>query len=122
MVKLLFAVRKLAHLSDEEFHRYWREEHGPLARKNLSRMRVKRYVQNHTADTPLNGAVRQSRGAAEAYDGMVEVCWDSMEDVEAALSDPEGVNASLELPEDEQRFIDLGRSCRSFVTEEVFLG
>ena len=31
MVKIVYCISKLPHLSNEEFHRYWREVHGPIA-------------------------------------------------------------------------------------------
>ena len=122
MVKMLFAIRRLLHLSPEEFHRYWREDHGRLAQKNLPALRVKRYVQTHTIDTPFNEVLRESRGGGEPYDGVVEIWWDSVEELEAAFSTPEGVQASEELLEDEKRFIDLPRSSMWFAEEEVFIG
>jgi hypothetical protein len=32
MVKLVMAIRRREDLRNEEFHRYWRDEHGPQAR------------------------------------------------------------------------------------------
>ena len=122
MVKMIFAIRRLPHLSPEVFHRYWRENHGRLARKNLPALRVKRYVQTHTIDTPFNEVLRESRGGGEPYDGVVELWWDSIEDLEAAFATTEGVKASRELLEDEKRFIDLPRSSMWFAEEEVFIG
>jgi len=75
MIKMVFAIRRLPHLSPEEFHRYWREDHGRLAQKNLPALRVKRYVQTHTLDTPFNEVLRESRGGGEPYDGVVEIWW-----------------------------------------------
>ena len=34
MVKLTFTLRRLPHLSREEFQRYWREQHAPLVEKH----------------------------------------------------------------------------------------
>ena len=122
MIKMLFAIRRLPHLSPEEFHRYWRETHGRLAQKKLPALRVKRYVQTHTIDTPFNDVLRESRGGGEPYDGIVEIWWDSIEELEAAFATPEGVQASEELLEDEKRFIDLQRSSMWLAEEEVFIG
>jgi uncharacterized protein (TIGR02118 family) len=121
MVKMIFVIRRLPHLSPEEFHRYWREQHGSLAKKNLPALRVKRYVQTHTLDTPLNEVMRDSRGGGEPYDGVVEIWWDSVEDLEGAFASPEGAQASEELLEDERRFIDLPRSSMWLAKEEVFI-
>lgn len=122
MVKMIFVIRRLSHLSTEAFHRYWREKHGPLARKHLPALRVKRYVQTHTVDTPFNEILRESRGGGEPYDGVVELWWDSIETLEEAFATPEGAQASQELLEDEKKFIDLPRSSMWFAEEEVFIG
>ncbi len=53
----------------------------------------------------------------EAYDGITEVWWDSLDDLVAALRTPEGQAASQALLEDERQFIDVPRSF-IFLTEE----
>jgi hypothetical protein len=65
----------------------------------------------------LNGLIRQSRGAAEAYDGITEVWWDKIEDLVGVLQTPEGQKINMLLAEDEGRFVDLKRSA-VFFTEE----
>jgi len=110
MVKLVFCARRLPRLSREEFQRYWRETHGPLVRRHAPVLRIRRYVQVHTLDTPMNAALRASRGGPEEFDGVAELWWDALEDLQAAVSTPEGQAAGLELLEDERRFIDLACS------------
>jgi len=121
MVKLLFVVRRLPHLTRQEFQRYWLEKHGPLAQRLLPLLGAKRYVQSHTLETPFDDLLRQSRGGGEPYDGLVEVWWNRIEDLEAAFATAEGVRASEELLEDEKRFIDLGRSALWFAQEHTLL-
>ena len=111
MVKLVFCARRLSHLSREEFQRYWRETHGPLVRKHAATLRIRRYVQVHTLDTPVNDALRESRGAVpRAYDGVAELWWESVEELGAGVNSPEGRTASLALYEDERNFIDHSQS------------
>jgi uncharacterized protein (TIGR02118 family) len=110
MIKLVFCLRRLPHLSRTECQRYWRETHGPLVRRHAATLRIRRYVQVHTLDDPLNDALRASRGGPEPFDGVAELWWDSREDLAAATSSPEGRRASAALLEDERRFIDLARS------------
>jgi uncharacterized protein (TIGR02118 family) len=117
MVKLVFCARRLPHLSREEFQRYWRETHGPLVRRHAPVLRIRRYVQLHTLDHPVQDGLRASRGGPEPYDGVAELWWTSLEDLLAAQSDPAGRRAGRELLEDERRFIDLARS-PLFVGEE----
>src|SRR5205823_4291014 len=79
-------------------------------RRHAGTLRIRRYVQVHTRDDPLNGVLQASRGGPEPYDGVAELWWESREDLQAATASSEGQRASLELLEDERRFIDLERS------------
>lgn len=110
MVKLVFCLHRLAHLSREEFQRYWRETHAPLVRNHAETLRIRRYVQIHTDDDPINDALRSSRGGPEPFDGIAELWWDSIDDLAAASGTEAGRRAGRELLEDERKFIDLGRS------------
>jgi uncharacterized protein (TIGR02118 family) len=117
MVKFVYCVRRLPSLSPAEFRKYWLENHGPYVRQFAKALRAKRYVQSHTLDTPLNVAAQQPRGSQEPYDGITELWWDSLEEVIAASSSPEGQEANAMLAQDEARFCDLPR-CSVFFTEE----
>jgi len=121
MLKLVFALRRLATLSREQFQKYWLETHGPLVRRHAQVLRIRRYVQLHTVDDPLNSVLRESRGAEEPYDGVAELWWDSREDLELTLATPEAQQAARELLEDEKRFIDLARSALWLATERPIL-
>jgi len=113
MVKLTFVLRRAPHLSREEFQRYWREQHAPLVAKHRETLEIRRYVQLHTLETPLNAGLQRTRGGPDAYDGVAEIWLDSLDwpQTEAAQA------AGLELLEDERRFIDLANS-PIFVGEE----
>ncbi|MBW2062151.1 MAG: EthD domain-containing protein [Deltaproteobacteria bacterium] len=122
MVKLVFCLRRLPHLTSEEFQQYWLERHGPLVRKHARAMRLKRYIQVHTfSDNPVNDQLRSGRGGPEAYDGVAELWWESFEDLAAAYSTPEAQKAAEELLEDERRFIDLEKSPLWYAQEHVIV-
>jgi uncharacterized protein (TIGR02118 family) len=110
MVKLAFCLVRRSDLSREEFQRYWLETHGPLVRSHAATLRIRRYVQLHTSTTPLNEALRASRGGPQEFDGIAELWWDSIEDIAAATASEDGQRAAAALLEDERRFIDLARS------------
>jgi uncharacterized protein (TIGR02118 family) len=115
MIKLVFCLRRLPHLSRAEFQRYWRETHAPLVRRHAATLGIRRYVQLHTLEHPTQDALRASRGGPEAYDGVAELWWDDVGDL--ARTDDDWRAAALTLLEDERRFIDLERS-PLFVGEE----
>ncbi len=74
-------------------------------------------MQTHTLSTDLNAPLATSRGTVEAFDGLAEIWWDSLEAFVAASTSDEGQRANAILAEDETRFIDLARSS-IFLTEE----
>jgi uncharacterized protein (TIGR02118 family) len=117
VIKVVMALRRRDDVAAEEFHRYWREEHGPLARGLLEPLNLRRYVQTHTVDTGLNQQLAAARGTVDAFDGVAELWWDSLDDLVAAFGSEEGLRANAELAADEARFIDLERSSL-FLTEE----
>jgi uncharacterized protein (TIGR02118 family) len=104
MVKLIYCISKKPEMSIEEFQRYWREVHAPIAAKIPG---VRRYVQCHVVPETYGGRT------APGFDGAAELWWDSMDAMRAAMGTPE-VQAALE---DEKNFIDHTRVA-SFVTEE----
>ena len=115
-VKLVFCCRRKPELSLEAFHETWLSDHGPLVRRLQAQIPgMQRYVQSHLIPGPASEMLTQSRGAAEPYDGITEVWFESLESLgdtsEAAL------DAGRQLLEDEGRFLDLPR-CAVFLTEE----
>lgn len=122
MIKLVYCLRRLPRLSREEFRRYWWEVHGPLVRDHAAALAIRRYVQVHTLDGPVNEGLQASRGSSEPYDGVAELWWESTEELAAAARSPAGQRAVQALLEDERRFIDLGRSALWVGEERVVVG
>src|SRR5262245_25987147 len=102
MLKLIFCLRRLPHLSRDQFQRYWREVHGPLVRRHSAALNIRRYVQAHTLSDPINEALRAGRGSDEPFDGVAELWWESRTHFEAAVASDPGRAASQILFEDEQ--------------------
>ena len=112
MIKLTFCVKRRPDITKEEFDRYWYEHHAKLVKKNASALKIKRYVQVPVLDRPsAQESIRKSRGAMSLeFDGIAELWWESFEDLVAGGKSKEGRKASLELLEDEKKFIDLSKS------------
>jgi uncharacterized protein (TIGR02118 family) len=104
MVKLIYCISKKPELSVEEFQRYWRDTHGPIAGRIPG---LRRYVQCHVV------SALYEQGRAPAYDGAAELWFDDMDALRAAMASPE-VRAAME---DEKNFIDHSRVA-SFITTE----
>ena len=103
MVKIIYCITKKPGLSDAEFHRYWKDVHGPIAARIPS---VRRYVQSHMI--PGGNEIRPAD-----YDGVAELWFDDIEALLAAAFSPEAMAAI----EDEKHFIDHSHTA-FFVAEE----
>lgn len=121
MVKLVFCIHRQSHLTHEEFLRYWLDEHGRLAISLVKDLRVRRYVQLHTIETPLNDLFAAPRDALDPFDGIVELWFDSLEVVEEMIATRPGRRAGKLLLEDERNFIDLDRSHIFFAREHELI-
>ncbi|HUY63071.1 MAG TPA: EthD domain-containing protein [Acidimicrobiales bacterium] len=79
MVMLTCLVRRKPGMSPEQFHRYWREHHGPLVASTESGSHVVRYEQHHRAledygsqdDGGFDGVTVQWFESRAAYDAHV---------------------------------------------------
>lgn len=103
MVKIVFLVHKRADLDREDFRRYWRETHGPIAARLPG---LRKYVQNHALQGP--------DASNPEYDGFTELWFDDVESFQRALESPEAAAAF----EDAAEFQDMER-LPSFMVEEV---
>ncbi len=118
MIRLVFLLRRKAGMSLEDFHGYWRAQHGPLVASHAQHLDILRYTQSHRLDDPVNEAMQKARGGMEQeYDGVAELWWASEEALMARLATPEGEAAGAALLEDERRFIDLEQSPLWFTHE-----
>ena len=123
MVKLIFTLRRKQGMSRDEFQRYWREEHAPLVLRHAETLRISRYVQTHSRDTDMDEALSAVRGTPlRTYDGVAELWWESLDELLAASSSEDGQRASMELLEDEQRFIEMKSSPLWLGEEHVVIG
>ncbi len=94
--RIVFPLRRLPHLSREEFQAYWFDVHGPLVASHASTLGIVRYQQVHTREE-----TRPTR--VPCFDGVAEL----LVDPARASTDRAAVAAaSNALLEDERVFID----------------
>ncbi len=103
MMKVVYVLFKKEGMSGEEWRRYWRETHAPLAKKMPG---LRKYVQNHALPDP--------EGGEPEYAGFGEIYFDGPEAMQQALGTSEG-QATLD---DVPKFCDPDRS-KPFVVEAV---
>ncbi len=121
MLHLIFCLRRLPHLSREQFQRYWREQHAPLVRSHAAALGIRRYVQAHTADHPVAMGAAATREAPEPYDGVAEL-WSHPQELLVLTQKQTGIEAARALLDDERRFIDLARSPIFCAEDNVVIG
>lgn len=118
MIKMVFCVKRLASISEDEFYEYWLNQHGPLVKSKTDALNIKQYVQSHTKHAELGSAVSSARGMLQtSFDGLAELWWDDYESLEAVLGTEDGQAASALLAEDEAKFIDMKASTIFFTQE-----
>ena len=120
MIKLVMCLHRRSDLSREQFLDYWKNKHGPFFQQNAATLRSKRYVQGHTIDSPLNDAMKSSRGMQPEFDGVAEVWFESEQDLMQAMNSAEGQKLSAALLVDEGNFIDHSKSSAFLVGEHEF--
>ena len=94
MLHLLYFITRKPSLSEEEFHRYWKETYGPIAARIAQTWR---YEQSHRI--PLEGT-------NSPYDGAAEAWIEDQTAMDALRTSTEYVNGALV---DEPNFIDMNR-------------
>ncbi|MGH7804419.1 MAG: EthD family reductase [Candidatus Binatia bacterium] len=87
-VKNIELVVRRPDLAVEEFHRYWRVHHGPLAARIAP---IRRYVQSHSIDDP----------ATRRYDGIASTWFDDVDAMRASAATEE----YRQTREDEDNFV-----------------
>lgn len=118
MIKMVFCVKRLVSVSEDEFYDYWLNQHGPLVKSKTNDLNIRRYVQSHTKLVELGNAISSARGMLQtSFDGLAELWWDDYESLDAALSTESGQAASTLLAEDEAKFIDMEASTIFFTQE-----
>jgi uncharacterized protein (TIGR02118 family) len=120
MIKVSFVMRRLPHLSREEFQAYWRDKH-PMAvpEEAIPTLGVKRYIQVHTLDIEARDLVVGPRtGLEEPFDGIAELWVESEEALKRDWSSDAAKQILQAFFEDEQNFIDWSRST-ILVSEEI---
>ena len=87
MTKAVFVLHKRPGMGRDEFRRYWRDVHGPIAAKLPG---LRKYSQNHSLPDPSQANL--------PCDGIAELWFDSAEALQAALDSPEVAATMADIP------------------------
>ncbi len=86
MIKVVAVLCKRPDMSREEFVRYWREVHAPMAQRMEG---VRRYVINPTREAFAMGE--------PPFDGVAELWFDDAAAARAAFASPAGVATTQDI-------------------------
>ncbi|KAJ5103178.1 hypothetical protein N7532_003707 [Penicillium argentinense] len=119
LVRVTVVLYRNPALTEDEFHRYWSEVHGPLVRGWLARHGIVKYTQNHTP-SKLRQIMSQMNWQNDAVnfddaDGTGEVWMESLESFGAATKDPYYIEKVVP---DEKYLLDVSRIRMSIGYEE----
>ena len=107
-VKNVEFITRKPSLAVDDFQRYWREVHGPIAAQIPV---IRRYVQSHTRPSAYE------RGRAPAYDGVAITWFDDTQAMRASAATAEYVRTRA----DEPSFIAPGDPPFIITTEHVIV-
>lgn len=109
--RIVFPLRRLPHLTREEFQAYWFDVHGPLVATHADALGIVGYQQVHTRQETRPTTV-------SCFDGVAELWVDpTRRSADAAAV----IAASNALLDDERTFIDLANSPVWIAEEDVRL-
>jgi uncharacterized protein (TIGR02118 family) len=106
MIHALYFLARKPSYGEAEFHRYWRDVHGPLAAKVKT---FRMYVQTHRIP---------SEGANSPYDGAAEIWFDSLEQFAGMRTNREYLDGAFI---DERNFVDFTRVERMATRDHVIV-
>ena len=123
MIKISYLMRRLPHLSLEEFQAYWSVKHPQAAPEDaFSTLGVKRYVQVLPIETEARKLVIGPRaGLEEPFDGIAELWVESIESLACDWSTQKAKDYIEIFFKDEQNFIDWKRSTILVSEENVVI-
>ena len=107
MIKSIALAHRKTGLTREEYNRYWKEQHAPLAAKLIPG--VRKYVQNHFVEIP---------GIEYEGDGIVEMWYDNVESFNKAMEFIHS-DAGKELVIDGDKFAEMKSGGLWIVEEHV---
>ena len=107
MIKSIVVAHRKPGLNLDEFNKYWKDEHGPLAAKLIPG--VRKYVQNHLVAIP---------GIEYEGDGIVEMWYDDIESYQKSMEYLRSGEAR-ELAEDGAKFADMSKAKVWIVEEHI---
>jgi uncharacterized protein (TIGR02118 family) len=110
MIKVVRFIKRRKDLTQEQFKDYWLKEHSKLEKMVIERTPTRKIVASFATGDMIGGS-------EPPFDGMVELYYDSIEDMKASFA---GDIPSIMLA-DEKNFVDHSEPPVRAVTEEYLM-
>ena len=122
MLKITYCMRRLPHLSREEFQTYYRRTHTRvLSPEDAGHLEMRRYVQLHASSEEDCDGLDMDRGGEPSFDAIAEIWLDDHDVWEQKWNSEEGRAVLRQLMDDEKNFVDWSRSVMTCSRELVFI-
>ena len=122
MLKITYCMRRLPHLSREEFQEYYRRNHPRvLSNEEGAKLAMRRYVQLHARSEADCDALDLGRGGEPSFDAIAEIWLDDHEAWRTHWDGEEGRALIRKLMDDEAKFVDWSRSVFTCSREVVLM-
>ncbi|ETS75803.1 hypothetical protein PFICI_12747 [Pestalotiopsis fici W106-1] len=115
-------IKRKPEISEEEFHKYWTEEHPAIVNEWLAKHGVVKYVQYHLPSSfrAQSEQVWTELGSDHVsdFDGHVVLTVPNLDALKNALADP---YYKSHVQPDEAKFIDAKGCYRTFGYEQIYI-
>ena len=117
MVKFMQCIRRRPALTAVEFRRYW--DHYKTLWLELARAsQAKRMVTSIGLDIDSNNTIQLARGTRVAFDGVLELWWESGEQITKYIQDPALRDLLASMRRLQEELVDMTDSSFFFAAEE----
>ena len=118
MIRFINCIRKLSHISSEQFREYWNDpKFDAIIDRVMEYTGATGHAKNLTLMVEANELMQKKRGgSAQPFDGVLEYWWDNAPQLNAVLNSPQCDVLMKSMLEYQKQFVDLEKSC-AFFTE-----
>ena len=119
MIRFIHCMKRKDGVSTEEFRRFWNSaEYNGLLDEMLGHAMTVGVRKSLTLDIEFNKALQAERNAKQAFDGVIEILWQSGADLAGLLGNAEVERLTRAMEDIQSRYIDFNESRRFFTEYE----
>ena len=117
MIRFINCIRKLSHISSDQFREYWNDpKFDAIIDRVVEYTGATGHAKNLTLMVEANVLMRERRAFGEPFDAVLEYWWEDAAQLNAVLNSPQCDVLMKSMLEFQKQFVDLEKSC-AFFTE-----